>query len=210
MLKPVKRSCEHRALLVPDDLLVVDEADAQQAGKDFARKFAGVPDVSDLQIRQQLKSRGPIRAGIAGDARLSVALGAVVLHVAGFRGPAPVQSRAIPPFAVELDTVGRISNEQQRLGFAQQPRDNSRVRAIAADNAVVSKDEQIPWSRDGRPLHVRDGIRIRQARRVVLRLEQPLEFHVVEPNQVQVVILLVQNRQLDAQHFLVPGCAGNG
>jgi hypothetical protein len=59
-------------------------------------------------------------------------------------------------------------------------------------------------------LHIRDGIRIRQARRIVLRLEQPLEFHVVEPNEIEVLILFVENRQFDAEHYFVPRSARNG
>jgi len=33
---------------------------------------------------------------------------------------------------------------------------------------------------------------------------------VIEPNQAEIVVLLVQNRQLNAKHFFVPGRACNG
>jgi hypothetical protein len=134
-----------------------------------------------------------------------VALG-TVLHVAGFRGSAAVQSRAIPPLAVQLDPVRRIGNEQQRLGIAQQPRDHIRLRAVAADYPVASENEQVAQSCDGLRLHFGNGVLVDQAGSSFLRLEQPLEFDVVEPDQIEVVILFVENRQFDAQHFFVPGC----
>src|ERR1035441_10521300 len=62
MLKPVQRSCEHRALLVPDDLLVVDEADTQEPREHLACELGGVPDVADLQEREKREGFRPIGA----------------------------------------------------------------------------------------------------------------------------------------------------
>ena len=121
MLKPVVRPREHRPALVPDDLLGVQEADAQQAVENLAREHRGVPDVSDLQARHQFEGLRPVGARVAGDRRFGVALGAV-LHVAGFGGPAAVQAGAVAPFGIELDAVRRIGDHQQRLALAQQPR----------------------------------------------------------------------------------------
>ena len=84
------------------------------------------------------------------------------------------------------------------------------MRAIAADDAMVPEDEQIAKSRDRIRLDLRDGVFVDEPRRGVLRLEQPLEFDVVEADQIEVVILFVQNRQFDAKHFFVPTGAGNG
>jgi hypothetical protein len=66
MLEPIQRPCEHRALLVPDYLLVVDEADVQESRKHLAGELGGVPDVSDLQIRQKRECFRPICPRITG------------------------------------------------------------------------------------------------------------------------------------------------
>ncbi len=133
VLKPVQRSGEHRALLVPDDLLVVDEADAQEAGEDFGREPGCVPDVGHLQAGHELERPAPVGSRVSADARFVMARGAVP-HVARFGGRgvvflrvllrhrgslrarhAAVESGAVAPFGIELDTVRRISDHQQRL-----------------------------------------------------------------------------------------------
>ncbi len=111
---------------VPDDLLVVEEADPQQAVRDLAGELRGVPDVGDLQARDEFEGFRPIGARVPGDGRLGVALGPV-LHVAGLGGPAAVQAGAIAPFGIELNSVRRIGDQQLRLRVAEQTRDNMRV-----------------------------------------------------------------------------------
>jgi len=65
MLEPVVRSGEHRAPLVPDDLLMVQEADPQQAIQDLAGERRGVPDITYFQIGNQRKRLGPVGARVA-------------------------------------------------------------------------------------------------------------------------------------------------
>jgi len=48
MLKPIQRTRQNCSTLVPDDLLVMVEPDAQKAIKHLAGEFACVPDVRDL------------------------------------------------------------------------------------------------------------------------------------------------------------------
>src|SRR6516164_5055882 len=47
--KPVQGPGEDGATLIPDDLLMVLEADAQETIEDLARKLRGVPHISDLK-----------------------------------------------------------------------------------------------------------------------------------------------------------------
>ena len=84
MLEPVMSPSENRAALVPDNLLLVQKADAQKPVEHFAREYRGVPNVRDLQAGHELESVGPIGARVAGDRGFCVAGGAV-LHVAGLR-----------------------------------------------------------------------------------------------------------------------------
>jgi hypothetical protein len=42
------RSCHHRAALIPNNLLMMQEADLQQAIEDLTSKFRGVPDIADF------------------------------------------------------------------------------------------------------------------------------------------------------------------
>ena len=51
------------------------------------------------------------------------------------------------------------------------------------------------------------GVFIGQTGRGILRLEQALEFDVIEADQIEIVILLVEYRQFDAKHFFVPSGA---
>ena len=60
-----------------------------------------------------------------------------VLHVAGFRRPAAIQSGAIPPFGIELDPVGRVGHHQERLAFAQQARHVRLFGSVPAQYAVL-------------------------------------------------------------------------
>jgi len=65
MLEPVKRASEDCPPFVPDDLLVVLEADSQKPVEDLAGKLAGVPHVSQLQGGHQLERFAPIGPRIA-------------------------------------------------------------------------------------------------------------------------------------------------
>ena len=74
---------------------------------------------------------------------------------------------------------------------------------------MLSEDKHIASSSNRVWLDIWNGVLIGEARRSVLRLEQSLEFHIVETDQRQVVILFVENRQFDAEHFLVPAGTSN-
>ena len=66
-----------------------------------------------------------------------------VLHIDGFRWTVAVQARAVAPFAIELNSVRRICDEQLRLRVAEQAPDNFGLCAIAADEPVISEEPQI-------------------------------------------------------------------
>src|SRR5215469_15747988 len=55
VLEPVQRPSQDGSPLVPDDLLVVLEANAQQSVENLAGELRSVPDVSDLETRQQFE-----------------------------------------------------------------------------------------------------------------------------------------------------------
>src|SRR5579864_5762554 len=82
MLEPVVRSREDGAAFIPDNLLVMQEPDAQQAVQNLAREFAGVPDVGHLETGNEREGFRPVSPRISGDGRFGVAL-RPVLHVAG-------------------------------------------------------------------------------------------------------------------------------
>ena len=133
VLKPVMRSREDRSPFVPDDLLVVQEADPQQSVQHLARELRGVPDVGHLQAGHQFERVGPICPRIARDRGFGVALACRLLHVTRASGrPAAVQAGAVAPFRVEFDSVGRVCDHQPRLSVAQEPRHDLRARRIAA------------------------------------------------------------------------------
>jgi hypothetical protein len=64
MLKPVERPGEHRPPRVPDDLLVVNEADAQQAIEHLAREFARVPDEGRFETRNERERVTPVGSAV--------------------------------------------------------------------------------------------------------------------------------------------------
>jgi hypothetical protein len=70
---------------------------------------------------------------------------------------------------------------------------------------MVPETKHIPEPCDRFGRNLRDGIFIGQPRRCVLRLEQSLQFDVIEPDEIERVILFMENRQFDAKHFFVPG-----
>src|SRR5262249_6105884 len=114
MLKPIERPREDRPALVPDDLLVVKEADAQKPVENLAGELRSVPDVRPLERGNQLKRFRPVRPSITADGGFVVALRAV-LHVAGLSGPATIQASAVTPLGVEFDAVWRIGDHQTGL-----------------------------------------------------------------------------------------------
>lgn len=62
MLKPVMCARKHRAPLVPDDLLMVQEADPQQAVENLPGELRRMPYIPDFQGRNQSKCLRPVGA----------------------------------------------------------------------------------------------------------------------------------------------------
>ena len=60
---------EHRTTLVPDDLLMMQEADPQQSFEHLRGELRRVPDVSHFETRNQSERIGPVRPGVAQDRR---------------------------------------------------------------------------------------------------------------------------------------------
>jgi hypothetical protein len=107
MLIPIVSTREHRAALVPDDLLRIQKVDAQQAVQNLSREDGRVPDVGDLQARYMFERLRPIRPCIAGDRCFCVARSAF-FQIARLGGPAAIQAGAISPLRIEFDTVRRV------------------------------------------------------------------------------------------------------
>ena len=101
-----------------------------------------MPHVGDLEARDQRERFGPVGARVAGDRGLGVASGAV-LHVARLGRPAAVQAGAITPFAIELNPVRRVRNEQPRLALTQEPRDGLRAGGVPTKHAVRTTKPQV-------------------------------------------------------------------
>ncbi len=149
VLKPVVRAREHCPALVPDDLLVVQEADAQQAIKNLASELRSVPDVRHLETRNQREGFGPIGARVTGDRRLRVAFSAL-LHIARFSGPMAVQAGTIAPFGIQFDSVGRISHHQSRLALAEKSSNSFGTGGVSTEHSVRTKQPQIAGAGHGR------------------------------------------------------------
>ena len=65
---------EHGPAFVPDDLLGIEKADAEQAIQHLAGEDGRMPHVRDLQTRHQFKGLGPIGARVPRDRCFGVAL----------------------------------------------------------------------------------------------------------------------------------------
>src|SRR5688572_7203105 len=59
VLIPVVSASQNRAPFVPDDLLRVQEPDSEQTVQHLPREYRGMPDVHDLEARQQRKRLRP-------------------------------------------------------------------------------------------------------------------------------------------------------
>jgi len=103
------RSGEHRAPLVPDDLLMVQEADPQQAIQDLAGERRGVPDIADFQTGNQRKCLRPVGARVAGDTGYPMPLGPL-FQIAGLGSSAAVQPGPVPPLRIGWKATGPTSN----------------------------------------------------------------------------------------------------
>ena len=85
MLKPVQAPSKHGPPLIPDDLLMVDEADPEQTVQYFAGELGCVPNVARLKTGYEFESLGPVSSGVSRDGGFMVSLGAF-FHIARLRG----------------------------------------------------------------------------------------------------------------------------
>src|SRR4051812_41386770 len=69
VLEPVMSPGEHCSTLVPDDLLMMQEADPQQSFEHLRSELRCVPDIGHFQTRDQSERIGPVRPGVAQDRR---------------------------------------------------------------------------------------------------------------------------------------------
>src|SRR5258706_15506474 len=119
MLKPVMGAGQNDSRLIPNNMLMMHESDAQQTIENLARKRRGVPDICHLKTRHKLKSLRPIGSRVPGNCCLGMTRGAT-LHVTRLGGAVTIQAGAVTPFRIELDPVGRVSHHEGRLSLAQQ------------------------------------------------------------------------------------------
>ena len=164
MLIPVVRAREHRAALVPNDLLWIQKADPQQPIQYLAREHGGVPHVSHLQAGHQRKGFRPVGPGIARNTRLTMALG-TFLHVAGLGVPQPFKpargganydslSYSLQPNSRILASHRRARRPRPRPQLAPPPRTGAhRPPRVAPEppteettaQAVARLNAQFPW-----------------------------------------------------------------
>jgi hypothetical protein len=60
-----------------------------------------------------------------------------LFHAAWLGRPAAIQSRAVTPLGIQLNSVGRIANHQPRLALAQQPGHRLLTGGIRAQQTVL-------------------------------------------------------------------------
>ncbi len=121
MLKPIVGPGQYGPAFVPNDLLVMQKADAQQAIENFPRELRGMPHIRHLETRHQRECFRPICTSVGRDGGFGVTLGSA-LHVAGLSRATAIQSSPVAPFRVELNSVGRIGHHQERFALTQKPR----------------------------------------------------------------------------------------
>ncbi len=138
VLEPIQSARKYSSALVPDDLLVVEEADAEQAIEHFAREFA-------LTRAKRTRPRGEGTSANASDqsARVSpemVVFGAApwaLLHVRRLGRAMPIQPRTIPPLGIKFDAIGWICHHEPRLAFAEQTRHDLGTGRVSAEHAML-------------------------------------------------------------------------
>src|SRR5664280_1486745 len=105
-----------------------------------------MPDVCDREARDELEGFAPVRARVAADRGVRVAV--FPLQVARLRWTEPVDAGAVAPLHVERDAVWRISQQQERHLTVQEPRDIRRVCAVAAEEPMLAEKIQVARLRD--------------------------------------------------------------
>jgi len=187
MLEPVVRSGEHRPLLVPDNLLMVHEANSQQAIENFTGEPRGMPDITGFQTGNQGKCLRPIGARIAGNTGFAVAFGSLLLQIARLGRPAAVQPGPIPPLRIQFNAVGRVGYQQRRLTLPQKPGYSSGVGGVPTQYAVRAAKPHI-----ARPRHCDR----RQWRRGILvwriMQQEVVEILGIEPGQAEIEVRLLE------------------
>jgi hypothetical protein len=82
VLIPVVSARQHGAPFIPDNLLRIQKADAQESVPHFAGEYRSVPYISDPEAWHQFECFRPIGARVTRDGGFSVALRAL-LQVTG-------------------------------------------------------------------------------------------------------------------------------
>ena len=199
MLVPIVRPREDCSALIQNDLLRIEKPNPLQAVEHFASEHRSMPDVGHLDARHQLERRRPVRARIAGDRGLVVALRSM-LHVAASGRAAAIEAGAVAPLGIELDPIWRIGDHQQRLAVAEESRHIIRAGGVSAENAMLAAQPQI-----ASPRH-----RVRGKRRSLLWLslvweqQQIVDLLGVEAGEREVEVRLVQFLQFEGEQFVVP------
>src|ERR1700722_7953722 len=111
--KPVMSPREDWPPLVPNDLLVGEEANLQQAIKYLASELRRVPHVPHLETRNQSDCLRPVGARDTGNRRFLMALGPA-FQIAGLSRPVFVEPRPIPPLRIQFNSIRRVAPQQQR------------------------------------------------------------------------------------------------
>jgi len=148
-----------------------------EARGDFGGVHAGVPDVANLQARDDGVGVRPIDSGVTREGRVLVTLDA---HV-GLLGRAERVVQMISPGRVEADAVGRIRREEPGGRPAEQTGHVVGVGGIAAQQAVIAEHPQLAWL-DVRLLRwLRYVVGVSEARLAGTEIaEQPQEAGVVD------------------------------
>src|SRR5262249_16727230 len=134
------------ALLVPNDLLVMNKSDAQQTVENLPRELRCVPNIGDLKARDELERFGPVGAGVGRDRSIVVAL-SPLLHIARLRRPAAAESGTVAPLRIKLDAVRRIGHHQSGLAVAEKTGHGVSACTVCAKDSMRATQPEIAWPR---------------------------------------------------------------
>jgi hypothetical protein len=113
-----------------------------------------------------------------------------------------VEASSIPPFRIELDTVGRISDQQLGLVLGEQSRDVFWSGRISAQQAMRTETPQFSQPRHRHFRQRRRLLRFFLVHRIV---QKRIELVNVEASQSKIKIEVVQLGQLRGEQILAPG-----
>ena len=147
MLIPIVGSGQYDAAFVPDDLLWIEKSDSFEAVQHFTGKYGRMPDIRNLQRRDEFEGIRPVGTSVSGDGGLGMTCGSA-LHVTRLCRAVAVQAGAVAPFGIERNSVRRISHHESRLLPVEKPRHIGLAGSVAAQYAVRPAQPQITRARD--------------------------------------------------------------